>query len=152
MWYSSIDKFLWCSMELGSMLDFFCQTKLFVPNTRYNAFAFVMSGFSERESDTENDMPTISKDMLTYQIGKIHTLGLSKICDYRLPYTSYTWKKSEEKEKKSVLWIFCSITFFVIFAEFMKIITYVYMYVCMSACSCFIIIKKSSKAATRGVL
>ena len=77
-------------MELGSMLDFFCQTKLFVPNTRYNAFAFVMSGFSERESDTENDMPTISKDMLTYQIGKIHMLGLSKICDYRLPYTSYT--------------------------------------------------------------
>ena len=155
MWYSSIYKFLWCSMELGSMLDFFffvkpsfsCQI-LGITHFYSLCQVFVM----ERESDTENDMPTISKDILTYPIGKIHMLGLSRICDNRLPYTSYTWKKSEGKEKKSVLWIFCLITFFVIFAEFMKIITYVYMYVCMSACSCFIIIKKSSKAATRGVL
>ena len=29
----------------GACLIFFCQTKLFVPNTRYNAFVFVMSGF-----------------------------------------------------------------------------------------------------------
>ena len=49
-----------------------------------------MSGFSERESDTENDIPTISKDILTYQIGKILMVGLSRICDNRLPYTSYT--------------------------------------------------------------
>ena len=154
MWYSSIYKFLWCSMELGSMLDFFfvkpsfsCQI-LGITHFYSLCQVFVM----ERESDTENDIPTISKDILTYQIGKIHILGLSRICDNQLQYTSYTWKKSEGKEKKSVLWIFCLITFLVIFAEFMKIITYVYMYVCMSACSCFIIIKKSSKAATRGVL
>ena len=58
----------------------------------------------------------------------------------------HTREKSQRGKKENQFF-----EFFVIFAEFMKIITYVYMYVCMSACSCFII-KKSSKAATRGVL
>ena len=58
-------------------------------NTRYNAFIIVIPGFSENESDIGNDIPSISGDILgiAYQIRNTDILGLSKICDSRLPYT-----------------------------------------------------------------
>ena len=32
-------------------------------NTRYNAFAIVIPGFSDSESDTGNDIPSVSSDI-----------------------------------------------------------------------------------------
>ena len=54
-------------------------------NTRCNAYVIVIPVFSESESDTEDDIPSILNDILGISNWKTDTIGLSEICHNRLP-------------------------------------------------------------------
>ena len=56
----------YCDVALNreSKLNIFCQTKFFVQNTMYNAFAIVIPRLLEYKSDIGNDMQSVSSKKL----------------------------------------------------------------------------------------